>query len=182
MFTTDKLKAYGAALLDVFGIPEPESDGHIGRPKTRQRKIMPPGILYGQVDKEREKGHLVCVERKSVFGTIKQIQTLLDQDGQSKVINTSFVERDNLSVRQHNGRTVRKTLSYSKDWQMHQNAIDFEDAVHNFVRAHSSLKQKIPQPQDCRKWSRRTPGMAAGLTGHIWSVRELVTYRLPPRL
>lgn len=182
LFTSDKLKAYASALLEVFGTLEPEQENHIGRPRTYRRKLMPPGILYGQVDKEREKGHLVCVERKSVFGTIEQIQALLDRDGQSKVINTSFVERDNLSVRQHNGRVVRKTLSYSKDWQMHQHAIDFEDAMHNFVREHSSIRLKLPVQQGRRKYLQRTPAMAAGLTDHIWSIRELVTYRVPPRL
>ena len=98
------------------------------------------------------------------------------------MINTSLIERDNLSVRQHNGRTVRKTLSYSKDWQMHQYSIDFEDAVHNFVRVHSSLRVELPEPQGRRKWRQRTPAMVAGLTDHVWSIRELVTYRLPARL
>jgi IS1 family transposase len=182
LFTTDKLKAYAKALLEVFGKEEPEAQDHVGRPRTHQRKVMPDNILYGQVDKEREKGHLVCVERRSVFGSIEQIQALLAKDGQSKVINTSFVERDNLTVRQHNSRTVRKTLSYSKDWQMHQDAIDFEDAVHNFARAHSSLRVKLPEPEGPRKYQKRTPAMAIGLTDHIWSIRELVTYKVPSRL
>jgi hypothetical protein len=182
LFTSDKLKAYASALLEVFGTEEPEHEDHIGRPTKHRRKVMPSGIFYGQVDKEREKGHLVCVERKSVFGTIDQIQALLDRDGQSNVINTSFVERDNLSVRQHNGRVVRKTLSYSKDWQMHQHAMDFEDAVHNFVRKHSSLRVKLPRPRGRREYLQRTPAMVAGLTDHIWSIRELVTYRMPSRL
>lgn len=182
LFTSDKLKVYAPALLEVFGTVEPEEQYHIGRPRTHRRKVMPPGILYGQVDKEREKGHLVCVERRSVFGTIEQIQALLDRDGHSKVINTSYVERDNLSVRQHNGRVVRKTLSYSKHWDMHQHAMDFEDAMHNFVRPHSSLRIKLSSLQGRRKYLHRTPAMAKGLTDHIWSIRELVTYRLPPRL
>jgi hypothetical protein len=182
LFTSDKLRAYLEALKRVFGVLEEEpAKAPIGRPKKR-RRIFPPGFLYGQVDKEREHGHLRCVDRKAVVGTMAEIQAVLDGDGHSSVINTSFVERDNLSVRQHNGRTVRKTLSYSKDWQMHQNAMDFEDAVHNFIRPHSSLKEQLPQPQGLRKWNPRTPAMAAGLTDHIWSMKELVTYRLPPRL
>jgi hypothetical protein len=182
LFTSDKLKAYASALLNVFGKVDPEPEGHTGRPRKHQRKVMPDGILYGQVDKEREKGHLVCVERKSVFGSVEQIQDMLNRNGQSNVINTSFVERDNLSVRQHNGRVVRKTLSYSKDWRMHQYSMDFEDAVHNFVRTHSSLRIKLPCPQGRREYLQRTPAMAAGLTDHIWTIRELVTYRLTPRL
>ena len=151
LLTTDKLKAYNGALLEVFGVLESEPRNRIGRPAKR-RKVLPPGLLYGQIDKEREHGHLRCVDRKAVVGAMADIQAVLDRGGSSRVINTSLIERDNLSVRQHNGRTVRKTLSYSKDWQMHQYSIDFEDAVHNFVRPHSSLRIELPEPQGCRKW------------------------------
>lgn len=180
LLTTDKLKAYHAAILEVFGVPELEHERPIGRPRKR-RKVFPQGLLYGQIDKERLHGRLVCVDRRAVVGTMADIQAVLNRDGTSKVINTSLIERDNLSVRQHNGRTVRKTLSYSKDWWMHQYSIDFEDAVHNFVRPHSSLKVELPEPQGQRKWRQRTPAMAAGLTDHIWSIRELVTYKVPAR-
>jgi len=181
LFTTDKLNAYLSAILEVFGVPEPEQQRKTGRPRKR-RRLFPPGLLYGQLDKERVHGRLVCVDRRAVVGTMADIQAVLDRDGSSKVVNTSLVERDNLSVRQHNGRTVRKTLSYSKDWQMHQYSIEFEDAVHNFVRPHSSLRVELPEPQGRRKWCQRTPAMAAGLTDHAWSIRELVTYKALARL
>jgi hypothetical protein len=181
LFTTDKLKAYLGAILEVFGVPEPEQERHTGRPRKR-RRLFPQGLLYGQLDKERVHGRLVCVDRRAVLGTLAEIQAVLSRSGSCRVINTSLIERDNLSVRQHNGRTVRKTLSYSKDWQMHQYSIEYEDAVHNFVRPHSSLRVELPEPQGRRKWQQRTPAMAAGLTDHIWSIRELVTYRLPARV
>jgi hypothetical protein len=181
LLTTDKMRSYTASILEAFGTLEPEPSKHVGRPAKR-RKVFPPGLLYGQIDKEREHGHLRCVDRKAVVGTMADIQAVLDRDGSCKVINTSFIERDNLSVRQHNGRTVRKTLSYSKDWLMHQHSIDFEDAVHNFIRPHSSLRVELPEPQGRRKWSQRTPAMAAGLTDHPWSIRELVTYKVTAHL
>jgi hypothetical protein len=179
LLTTDKLKAYYGAILEVFGVAAPPN--RVGRPAGR-RKVFPPGLLYGQVAKERRNGRLVCIERKAVVGTLAEIQAVLDTSGSRGVINTSFIERDNLSVRQHNGRTVRKTLSYSKDWEMHQYSVVFEDALHNFVRPHSSLRTKLPKPQGCRRWRCQTPAMAAGLTDHIWSIRELVTYRVGARL
>jgi len=122
-----------------------------------------------------------CINRKAVVGTMEEIEALLGRDGDSNVINTSRIERDNLSVRQHNGRMVRKTLSYSKSWQMHQDAIDFDDAVQNFVRPNISLRVDHTGPHH-QKWLKRTPAMAAGLTDHIWSIKELVTYRLPSRI
>ena len=181
LFTSDKLKAYPGALLLVFGVPERPDEKPRGRPRKRQRRVFPEGLLYGQIDKERERGRLVCIDRRAVFGTHAQIQAVLDRDGKRGMINTSIVERDNLSFRQHNGRTVRKTLSFSKNWQMHQASVDFEDAVHNFVRPHSSLKLRIVGPKGRRKWVERTPAMAAGLTDRIWSLRELLSYRPPSR-
>lgn len=181
LVTSDKLRAYPQALLDVFGDPEPEPEKLLGRPRVHRRKVFPPGFLYGQIDKERVHGHLVAVERRALVGTMDQISFVLDRDNLCKVINTSFVERDNLSVRQHNGRLVRKTLSYSKNWQMHQYAIDFEDAVHNFVRPHFSLRMPLREQYGPCLWQPQTPAMAAGITDHVWSMRELVTYRPPPR-
>lgn len=172
LVTSDKLRSYPEALLEVFGIADEN---------WPDWKSYPEGFLYAQIDKERKSGHLVAVDRKPVVGTMDQIQAVLDEEGLSSMINTSFVERDNLSVRQHNGRVVRKTLSYSKSWRMHQNAIDFEDALHNFVRVHSSLRLMLTTPQGRRRWQERTPAMAAGVTDHVWSIQELVSYRPPPR-
>lgn len=172
LLTSDKLRSYPEAILEVFGVADSN------RPEW---KSLPEGFLYAQIDKERVHGHLVAVDRKAVVGTMDQIQAMLDEDDLSTVINTSFVERDNLSVRQHNGRVVRKTLSYSKSWRMHQNAIDLEDAIHNFVRTHSSLRVLLAKPRGRCLHQERTPAMAAGLTDHIWTMRELVTYRPPPR-
>jgi hypothetical protein len=172
LLTSDKLRSYQEALLEVFGVADAD---------WPEWKSFPEGFLYAQIDKERVRGHLVAVDRRPVVGTMDQIQAVLDKDALCEVINTSFVERDNLSVRQHNGRVVRKTLSYSKDWRMHQAAIDFEDALHNFVRVHSSLRLLLAEPHGRCLWQKRTLAMAAGLTDHVWSIRELVIYRPPPR-
>lgn len=180
LLTSDKLRAYPQAIVEVFGTDEPTEE-LAGCRRSCSRRVPREGLLYGQIDKERRHGRLVAIDRKAVYGTHAQIQDVLEAGAHAQVINTSIVERDNLSVRQHNGRLVRKTLSYSKDWTMHQAAIDFEDAVHNFVRPHSSLRLLEPGPGR-RKWTERTPAMAKGLTDHIWSIRELVTYRLPSRL
>ncbi len=177
LITSDKLKAYPMAIRKVFASSKPPKSARGAGPT----KLYPVGLLYGQVVKVEEHGHLRCVERRAVIGTAEQIQAMLARDGLCEVINTSRVERDNLSMRQHQGRLVRKTLSYSKDLDLHKAAVDFEDAVHNFVRPHLSLRLAQPGPRR-RIWKERTPAMAAGLTDHIWSIKELVTYRLLSRL
>jgi hypothetical protein len=55
--------------------------------------------------------------------------------------------------------------------------IDLEDAIYNFIRPHSALKVKLRQPAaHGRRWQQRTPAIAAGLTDHIWSLEELLSY------
>jgi hypothetical protein len=177
LFTSDKLPAYVEALIVNYSTaePPPVKRGR-GRPRTKPRRVIDPDLLYAQVDKHREAGRVVEVRRRIVFGSTELITEILGD----KQINTSYVERDNLTSRQSNGRLVRKTLSHSKkDYYLHRH-LDLEDAVFNFVRPHLSLRAPLPQTIKGRKWKRRTPAMAAGLTDHIWSLEELLSYRIPP--
>jgi transposase-like protein/IS1 family transposase len=75
-------------------------------------------------------------------------------------ICTSIVERQNLSVRMGVRRFTRLTNAFSKKWENHWAAVALWFAFYNFCRVHKSI--------------RMTPAMAAGISGHIWSVRELL--------
>jgi hypothetical protein len=91
----------------------------------------------------------------------------------------AYIERDNLTSRQSNGRLVRKTLSFSKTKHYLQRQLDLEDALYNFVRPHQALRLKCLTPRaHGHLWEERTPAMAAGLTDHIWTLEELLSYRL----
>jgi len=138
--------------------------------------VLDPDLRYAQVDKHREGGRVVEVCRRIIFGSAEVITEILGD----KQINTSYVERDNLTSRQSNGRLIRKTLSYSKKNYYLQRHLDLEDAVFNFVRPHQALRLILPRPIPGRKWHQRTPAMAAGLTDHKWTLEELLLYRIPP--
>jgi IS1 family transposase len=183
LFTGDKLPAYTAALVTNYSTPEPPPARRgPGRPRKEPRRTIDPDLRYGQVVKRRENGRVVEVERHIVFGTPDEIEAILDRDGCGSKINTAYVERDNLTSRQHNGRLVRKTLSHSKKVDFLRRQVDLEDAVFNFVRPHGALRVKPAEPaQHGRKWEKRTPAMAAGLTDHIWTFEELLRYRVPPK-
>jgi transposase-like protein/IS1 family transposase len=75
-------------------------------------------------------------------------------------ICTSIIERSNLSVRMGTRRFTRLTNAFSKRWENHWAAVACWFAFYNFCRVHKSL--------------RMTPAMAAGISDHIWSVRELL--------
>jgi transposase-like protein/IS1 family transposase len=78
----------------------------------------------------------------------------------SERICTSIVERSNLSTRMSVRRFTRLTNAFSKKWENHWAAVAVWFAYYNFCRVHKSL--------------RMTPAMAAGISSHIWSVRELL--------
>jgi transposase InsO family protein len=115
-----------------------------------------------------------------VFGSEAAIVQILAADACGSEINTSYIERDNLTSRHSNGRLERKTLSHSEKKEYLQHHLDLEDAIYNFVRPHGALKRKLHSPAaHGRRWMQRTPAMVAGLTDHIWSLEELLSYCLP---
>jgi DDE domain len=176
LFTSDKLPAYTAALIENYSTPEPlPSKRRRGRPRLKPRRMIDPDLLYAQVDKKRQGGRVIEVRRRIIFGTEQEIKQIIGP----QQINTAYVERDNLTSRQSNGRLVRKTLSFSKKDYYLQRHIDLEDAVFNFVRPHRSLRVRLPRPIRGRKWMQRTPAVAAEITDHMWTLEELLSFRLP---
>jgi hypothetical protein len=79
-----------------------------------------------------------------------------------------------------NGRLVRKTLSFSKELRLLEAASCWEDAMYNFTRTVKTLPVKQEEQVESARWQQRTPAMAAGLTDHVWTVRELLTSVLVP--
>jgi hypothetical protein len=114
-FTSDQLPAYVAALIANYSTPEPPPARRgRGRPRKEPRRLVDPDLRYAQVDKRCEGGRVVEVKRQILFGTDDDLIRILESDGCGSQINTAYVERDNLTSRQSNGRLVRKTLSYSR--------------------------------------------------------------------
>jgi hypothetical protein len=77
-------------------------------------------------------------------------------------------------MRLFNGRLTRKTLGFSKELEMYRATAAWEDLVYNFARPVRTLRVEIRDGSK-RRWEVRTPAMAAGLTDHIWIVKELLT-------
>ncbi|MEW5959981.1 MAG: helix-turn-helix domain-containing protein, partial [Chloroflexota bacterium] len=98
----------------------------------------------------------------------------------------SFVERNNLSCRQGNGRLSCKVLSFSKDLTWMEKHLWLSLAYYYFVLPHAGLQQLLPEPRPTRgsgspkKWQPATPAMAAAITDHVWTMEELLCYRVPP--
>jgi hypothetical protein len=166
---TDGKGTYREAMLETWG-KVPEYSGRGAPPKLHK-----PGKdwQYLQVVKKRKGGKLESVRIKVVYGNPEEVKEKLG-------CHTAYVERTNLTSRTMNGRLVRKTLSFSKELRLLQAASDFEDALYNFTRPVRTLHVELPNPSKQQRYQQRSPAMAAGLTDHIWTVRELLTIMLVP--
>jgi len=161
---SDGWGGYDEAMVEVWG-QVPEYKGR-GRPPTKKRPGA--GWQYLQMVKRRENGRLRGVKAKTIYGDERKVRELLGA-------STSYVERTNLTSRHMNARLVRKTLGYSKELGMFRASSIWEDAVYNLARALKSLRIESPEEAGNRRWVKRSPAMAAGLTDHIWELEELLT-------
>lgn len=177
LFTSDALRHYAQVLLEVFGVWRrfPRT-GKRGRPRQPVR-VPHPLLAYAQVHKRREAGRIVEVNRSVIFGVDAvvqaQAQALRRANGR---INTAYVERNNLTLREENGRLSRKTLACSKNRRALQDHVDFWRAYANLVRVHRALRSPAGQESGPKRWIARTPAMVAGVVDHVWSLEELLTF------
>lgn len=134
--TTDGLNAYLEAVDTAFG---GQVDYSVlvkiyGQGPEGQRRYSPP----------------VCVGTKR--------QRMIGKPD-SEHVSTSYVERQNLTMRMHMRRFTRLTNAFSKKVENLNAAVSLHFMWYNFARIHQSL--------------RITPAMAAGVTDHVWSLEEI---------
>jgi hypothetical protein len=160
-FVSDGWGGIREAVIEVYGtVPE---YGGKGRPPTQKRPQ--PGWQYLQVIKHRDaKGHVTGRTLKVIFGDETEV---LEQLGH----HTAYVERTHLTMRHFSGRLVRKGLGFSKDLEMHKASAVLEDVYYNLVRPCKSLRQ-ARHDETGRRWTPRTPAMAAKMTDHVWTLKE----------
>jgi hypothetical protein len=143
-----------------------------------------PGLLYAQVVKTVRRRRLVRVRHRVVFGTREAVQQVLAACGWQ--INTAFVERINLTIRQHVAAVGRRVSTLCKGEQGLLQQLALYQIYYNFCLPHVSLRQALSQPKptkgtgSVKMWQSCRPAMAAGLTDHVWSLREVLLYRIPP--
>ena len=184
VFSTDGLRHYFYALTAHFGQWE-AADGK----KTVWALLS--DFVYGQVivfakqTYHQRRRKTVEVERRIVWGEEKQYQERLKKAGLSGRINTAFVERVNLTIRQCVSKLTRRTWGPAKFTPELMEHLEWWRAYYHFVRYHESLEEALIQPvkrkgkQKSRKHRKRSPAMLAGLTDRRWTVKDLLHYPLP---
>jgi IS1 family transposase len=184
LFLTDGFREYMTALLTHYGYwvqpPRRQDKGPLPKPRW-----MPlPGLLYAQVVKTVRRRRLVDVTHRMVFGTLEAVEQVLAACGWQ--IQTAFVERLNLDIRQRVAAVGRRVTTLCKGEDgMRQQLVLFH-AYHNFCLPHASLRVPLVAPVpthgtgSATRWQPRTPAMAVGLTDHVWTLREVLLFRVPP--
>lgn len=188
-FTSDDLPHYADALLAEYGVwVTPPRRFNRGRPPAP--RLEPPcDLVYAVVIKEREHGHVVRVTTQIIYGTEAQVVARLQASPVSYAISTYGVERNNLTIRQHSRRLGRKVNAFSKKRVYLKHQLDLAFAYYHFCCPHRGLRQKLKRPIPTKnghgspkRWRQVTPAMAAGLADHIWTIDELLSFRVPPLL
>jgi IS1 family transposase len=181
---TDGYKDYFTAILTHFGMWVQPSRRQVKGSSPKPRWMPLPQLLYVQVVKSYRRRRIVAVKHRVVLGTMERVKQVLSACGWQ--INTAFIERLNLDIRQRVAAVGRRvnTLCKGKDSLRQQLAL-FQ-VYFNFCLPHASLRQPLLVPEltngngSAKQWRPYTPAMAAGLTDHGWSLKEVLLFRVPP--
>jgi IS1 family transposase len=171
LVTSDGLGLYYYAMTAHFGSWVTQ-----GRRRVWQ---LAPALLYGQVQKRYRARRLVRVTQRVLCGTRERMRTTLQQLGFSGTLNTAFVERLNLTVRQGVPALARRTWATAQTPQPLHLHLEWWRAYYHLVRPHRALRVAYAAPAAAghhqrRRYRARTPAMAAGLTTRRWRVAELL--------
>jgi IS1 family transposase len=184
LFLTDGFREYLTALLTHYGYWVQPPRRQVTGPAPKPRWMPQPQLLYAQVVKTVRRRRLVGVQHRVVFGSLEAVNHVLAPLGWH--INTAFVERLNLSIRQHVAAVGRRVSTLCKGEDGLRQQVAVFHCYYNFCLPHASVRRPLPQPEltngsgSTKQWRPCTPAMAAGLTDHVWTLREVLLYRIPP--
>ncbi|MGN0138355.1 MAG: hypothetical protein ACI381_07105 [Candidatus Methanomethylophilaceae archaeon] len=160
---TDGYKVYITELMKQFGDYVMPTYLGVGRPPTKPKWIPKKGFRYAQVIKTRKGRKMETIDYVDVVGHVPP-----------QLMHTSYIERHNLTFRNCMSRLVRKGIRFSKKGYMLQHALDVNRAYYNFCRPHTSLYLRKEENNGISM--KRTPAMVLGLSDHIWSMNELMSF------
>src|SRR3954471_7671618 len=162
---TEGVVSYIRAIRET--LREPVHTGQGGRPRLRRWR----NILIAQVVKRYERRRVIETERRILDGTPARVETLRRRSQGEGVINTAYIERLNATFRERLAALTRRGRALARHTLTLQHGMYLIGTVYNFCTPHESL---------CVAGSKQTPAMAAGITNHWWTIRELLEFHVPP--
>src|SRR3989449_11297971 len=172
LICTDGLVAYIRAIRETFR--DPTRTGKGGRPRLRPWRH----VLIAQVVKRYERRRVVETERRIIDGTPARVETLRRRSQGDGVINTAYIERLNATFRERLAPLARRCRALARHTLTLHEGMVVVGPVDKLFPPHASLDlARLGAGMRCVQ---QTPAMAAGITDHCWSVRELLSYHVPP--
>lgn len=172
---TDGWNAYPGSIRRAFREKVQETAGR-GRAYLR----VWPQLCITTVIKRTQKKRVVEVTRKMAQGTLKQAQALLAASHGGTVLNTAFIERLNGTMRERLACLTRKCRHAARRLSALESGMYLLGCTYNWCWPHHELSRRAATNQGVRGEVPLTPAMASGLTDHVWSVWELLSYRVAP--
>jgi len=144
----------------VIGVPEITTDGYHPY-KNAIRDAFGSRVAHGVIAKTYSVTHLNVTEASRRYSPAQVVAVAREvQNGLPADISTSYVERQNLTLRMASKRFARLSNGFSKKIDCHLAAVSLYVAFYNLCRSHEAL--------------RMTPAMALGIADHVWSIGELI--------
>ncbi len=174
LIITDGWSAYPKAILRTFR--QPTKFKELGRP----RLVGWPRLAIGQVIKHSRSNQVVEISRKLLRGVLTDVTDYLAESWSGNVLNTSYIERFNGTLRERLGYLSRRSRHAAKKVETLHYGMYLVGCSYNFCLEHHSLRLENRDWSNLPIWIGRTPAMAAGITDHKWTMLELLNYRIPP--
>jgi transposase-like protein len=172
LICTDGFPAYPRSIIKAFRSKVKETPG-----PGASKKVVWPRLYIGTIIKRTAKRRVIEVVRRMSYGQWRKAKKLIKLSKGGKKLNTSFIERFNATIRERLAPLTRKCRYLAAKMETVQTGIYLIGTVYNFCSPHSELSKSQTKGGFGRPY---TPAMASGLTDHVWSLRELLTYKIAP--
>lgn len=148
--------------------------------RGRSRMIAWPEIVIGTLIKKTAKKRVVEVIRRLIQGDAFAAIALLTASAGGTQLNTAFIERLNATFRERLASLTRRCRRAARKISRLQAGMWLVGCTYNFCWPHHELSRRAAKALASHGEVPVTPAMASGLTDHVWSVRELLMFRIPP--
>ena len=169
LVSTDGWPAYPGSIMRAFREKVKQTAG-----RGRACLHIWPQLCIATVIKRTEKKRVVEVTRKMTLGTVELASRLLHFSRGGMMLNTAFIERLNGTMRERLAALTRKCRHAARRLDALSHGMYLIGCTYNFCWPHHELSKATHLGERC------TPAMASGLTDHIWSVDELLRYKVAP--
>lgn len=127
------------------------------------------------------KHHVTHITRQMAYGRLERASVLLSASRGGSVLNTAFIERFNGTMRERLACLTRKCRHAAHRLAALHTGMYLLGCTYNFCWPHHELSRSAPDVETGKRaWEARTPAMASGLTDHVWSIFELMNYKIAP--